>query len=77
VKQRPKLADIVLKWSSREQEARSCIKIKKCLPPLRLIVFDVLSLIQDHIVPLLSFEDGLVSYHDLVAGNANVKRIEA
>lgn len=53
-----------------------CFEIKEDLPSLRLEVFDILCLIEDHIVPLLPAKDGVVSDCDLVTRDADVKTVQ-
>lgn len=52
------------------------LEVEEDLPALGLEVLDVLSLIQDHIVPLLAAEDGVVSHCDLIAGDADVETVQ-
>ena len=58
--QGPKLHNVILQRSSCEQEASICIESKECLPALRFEVFDVLSFIKYHVVPLFPSERKMV-----------------
>ena len=51
-------------------------KVKKDLPSLRLEIFDILSLVQNHVIPLFSSENRMISDSYFIAGNANMKGIE-
>jgi hypothetical protein len=53
-----------------------CLEIQQNLPALGLEVFDVLCLIEDHVVPLLPAEDGVVSHCDFVTGDADVEAVQ-
>ena len=50
-------------------------EVKKDLPSLGLEVFDVLCLIQDHVIPFLPSENGMVSHSYFIAGDTDMKRI--
>lgn len=43
---------------------------------MRLEVFDVLCLVEDHVVPLLPLENGMVSHCNFVAGDAHVETVQ-
>ena len=51
-------------------------EVEKDLPSLRFEVFDILSFIQDHIVPFFSSENEMIGNCYFVAGDADVKRVE-
>jgi hypothetical protein len=51
------------------------VKGEKGLPSLTSKVLDVMGLIEDHVMPLLSSEDVLIRQDDLVGGDANVELV--
>jgi len=76
VKKRPKLGEIVLQRCSSQKESAVSFEVKQDLPSLGFKILDVLSLIQDHVVPFFPPENGVVSHSDLIAGDTNVKRVQ-
>ena len=66
VHQRPKLHYIVLEGRSREEKPPFRIEPEERLPALTLEVFDVLGLVENHIVPLLPAEGEVVLDDELV-----------
>lgn len=75
VQQWPKFSKIVLQRRSSKQQPTVSLKVEKYLPTLWLEVFNVLSFIQDHIIPLLSSEDRVISNSNLIACYTNVEGI--
>ena len=73
VHQRPQFHYIVLKRSSCQQEPSFGVEPQHSLPSLTFEVFDVLCLVKDHIIPLLSSESKVVLNHQLVRSDTNVK----
>ena len=71
----PQLHEAVLQRRAGEQEAAAGGEGEQRLPPLRLVVLDVVSLVQDQEVPLLALEHGGVHQHRLVAGDAHVEGV--
>jgi hypothetical protein len=64
--ERPELHHIILKRRACKQESALSIEAQKGLPALALKVFDVLSLIEDHVVPLFATECKMVLDHQLI-----------
>lgn len=73
--ERPELHHIVLKRSSCQQKPSLSVKSEKSLPSLRPEIFDILSFIKDHVVPLLSSKCKVILDNKLVTGNADVERV--
>ena len=71
----PKLHDIILQGGSSQQKSPFGIEPEQGLPPLAFEVLNVLGLIQDHIVPLLSSEGKMVLNYQLVRGDAHMERV--
>lgn len=46
------------------------------MPSLGFEVLDVLSLVQNHVVPFFSFENGVIGDCDFVAGDTDVETVE-
>lgn len=76
VKQRPQLGQVVLQGCAGEQQPAVGLEVEQDLPALRLEVLNVLSLVQDHVVPFLASEYRVVGHSDLVAGNADMETVE-
>ena len=72
---RPELHHVVLEWSTCQQESSLCVKAQERLPSLTLEVFNVLSFIQDHVVPLLPSECKVILNDKFVRGDAHVERV--
>lgn len=72
---RPELHDIVLEGGPRQEESSLCVKAQERLPPLTLEVLNVLSFIQDHVVPLLPSECKVILNDKFVGGDAHVERV--
>lgn len=53
------------------------VEAEERLPPLRPEVLDVVSLVENHVVPRLAAKDMLVREDELVGGHADVKRVLA
>ena len=62
--------------SSSEEKPAVSFEVEKNLPSLRLEVFDILRLIEDHVIPLLASKNRMVSHGNLVAGYADVEAVE-
>lgn len=60
MEQCPKFSHTVLDWSSGEQESITCLELQEHFPASRQVVFDCLSFVKYHIVPLNFQESGLV-----------------
>jgi|LauGreDrversion4_2_1035121.scaffolds.fasta_scaffold22543_5 hypothetical protein len=73
--ERPELHHIILKRRACKQESALSIEAQKGLPALALKVFDVLSLIEDHVVPLFATECKMVLDHQLIRGDADVEGV--
>ena len=58
-----------------QKESPLGVETEQGLPPLTLEVLDVLSLVEDHVVPFLSPEREVILDHELVRCNANVERV--
>ncbi len=71
----PKLHHIVLEGGACQKETSPGVEPEQRLPPLTLKVFDVLSLIKHHVVPLLASEHEVVLDDQLVRCDANMERI--
>jgi hypothetical protein len=56
VKKRPKLHQTILQRSTSQKQSPLRIEVYQRLPPLALKVFNILCLVQNQVVPLLSFE---------------------
>lgn len=52
------------------------LEVEEDLPSLRFEVLDIMSLVKDHVIPLLPSEDGMVSYCNFVAGDADVETVQ-
>lgn len=52
------------------------LEVEKNLPTLGLEVFDILSLIKNHIVPFFSSKDRMVSHSYLIACDTNMKSVQ-
>lgn len=53
-----------------------CLKVEKNLPSLGFEVFDVLSLVQNHVVPLFATKDRMIGNSYFVASDADVEGVE-
>jgi hypothetical protein len=53
-----------------------CFEVEKNLPALRLEILNVMSLVQDHVIPLFSTKNGMVSNCYLVRCYADVEAVE-
>jgi hypothetical protein len=73
VHQTPQFHDIILQWSSSQQQSPFSIESQQCLPPLRLKILDILRFIQHHVVPLLPSKRKMVLYHKLIWCNAHME----
>ena len=71
----PQLHHVVLQWCSCDQESSLGVEPQEGLPSLRLEILYVLSLIQDHVVPLFSPEGKVVLDHQLVRGDTDVEGV--
>lgn len=77
MQERPQFTNVILQRCSSQQQTMFSVKIEQNLPPLRLKIFDMLCFIQDHIVPLFSFEHFLVLQSDFIWCDAYLKRVHA
>ena len=69
----PEFHNIVLKRGSSEEEAALGVEAQQCLPSLTFEVLDILSFIQDHVVPFLPPEGEVVLDDQLVRSDADVE----
>ena len=60
MKQSPKLGHIILNRGSRKQKPVPSVERQKCFPSPTVAIFDCLSFIKDHIMPLDSLQTKLV-----------------
>ena len=51
-------------------------EVEEDLPSLGLEIFDVLGLIQDHVIPFLPSKNRVISNSYLIASDTNMKRIQ-
>jgi hypothetical protein len=75
VHQTPKFHHVILQGRPSEEQPPLSVKAKESLPPLTLEVLDVLGLIKDHIIPLLTSEGEVILNHKLVRGYADMEAI--
>ncbi len=75
MQKRPQLSQVVLKRCASQQEPAMGLEVEKYLPSLRLKVFNVLSLVKNHIIPFLSSENRVVCNSNFIACNADMKTI--
>ena len=73
--QRPQLHHIVLQRGSCQEQPPSGVESEQSLPPLALEIFDVLSLIQNHVIPLFAPKDKMVLNHQLVGRDAHMEGV--
>lgn len=57
---RPELHDVILQWSSRQQQPPVRVESEQGLPSLRLEVLNVLGLVQNHVIPFLAPERKMI-----------------
>lgn len=72
VEQTPQLHQIVLQRGTGQKQAMLRLEAEERLPSLTAEVFDVVSLVKDHVAPVLAPENVLVGEDDLVAGDADL-----
>jgi len=65
---------VVLNWSSGQQKPIPAMEPEQCLPAHAGRVLDILSLVENHILPFDALEVLLVLGDELVAGNQDVER---
>ena len=65
----------ILQGCSCKQQPAFCIESQQGLPSLTLEVFNILGLIEDHIVPLLATESKVILNHELVGCDADMEGI--
>jgi len=73
--QGPKFHNIILKWSTSQEQSPACVKPEESLPTLTFEIFNVLRFIEYHIIPFLSSKYKMILNDQLVGCDAHMERV--
>ena len=72
VEEGPEFMEIVLQWSSRQQESATCLDLPDHHREFALLILDPMSLVNDHVLPIKFLKHALLSEDHLVGGDADI-----